>query len=329
VELRSTYVVQVLLLGILLMTACGSGNPEEPETGSTQPEHQGTWGIYSFEPATGFVELIYSSENSIHGMSLNGTGSMLAFRHDYGPDMFTDSEICIINSDGGGFKRLTDNGWMDGYPCWSPDGTELLFLSWVDYPVGTMDIYLMDPSGSAVTELYDSGFHDGDCHWLGSSIVFTRESQIWIMDDDGTDARQLTDFELAGQQGAADLPFGDYDPRIDPTGTIVSFDRMVDDANPSGNWDFYTILVDGTGETAVTNTGWQQFIAEWSHSGARLVFLVAAMGGGGIYDIYTIGPNGGGLENLTPSDWPTDFLCTHPLYSPDDSLIYFVGQWWR
>ena len=53
------------------------------------------------------------------------------------------------------------------------------------------------------------------------------------------------------------------------------------------------------------------------------------MGGGGIYDIYTIGPNGGGLENLTPSDWPTDFLCTHPLYSPDDSLIYFVGQWWR
>ena len=322
--------VALLLFSVLLLIAgCGTGNPEGPETGSTQPEHQGTWGIYSFELSTGFIELVYSSENAINGMSLNGEGTRLAFRQDFGDDVFTDSEICVMGSDGGGYRRLTDNTWLDSYPCWSPDGTRILFLSWPDHPAGTMDIFLMDSSGSGVVEVYDSGFHDGDCHWVGSRIVFTRESRIWIMDDDGTGAAAITDFELAGQWGSADLPFGDYDPRLNPSGTLVSFDRMIDDQSPSGNWDFYTVLPDGTGETAVTDTGWQQFIAEWSHAGDRLAFLVAAMGGGGIYDIYTIRPDGTGLEKLTPDSWPAEFLCTHPVYSPDDSIIYFVGQWWR
>ena len=104
----------------------------------------------------------------------------------------------LIATDGSGYRRLTDNSWLDCYPCWSPDGREILFLSWPDYPDNTMDIFLMDSSGTDVRELFDSGFHDGDCCWVGQKIVFTRESQIWIMDDDGTDAGAL----LAGLCGA-------------------------------------------------------------------------------------------------------------------------------
>ena len=188
---------------------------------------------------------------------------------------------------------------------------------------------MMDSDGSNAVELYDSGFHDGDCSWTGSRIVFTRESQVWIMDDNGGNAMQVTDYVLAGQQGNADLPFGDYDPRLDPSGTVICFDRMVDDQSPSGNYDFYTISTDGTGETAITSTGWQQFIAEWSHAGDRLLFTVAAMGGGGIYDMYTMKPEGSDLTNITPSHWPAEFLCSHGVFSHDDSRIYFVGEWWE
>jgi hypothetical protein len=134
-----------------------------------------------------------------------------------------------------GAGRLTSNRWLDAYPCWSPDDSEILFLSWPDYPNNTMGIYLMDAEGLAPSLLYDSGFHDGDCAWEGTSIVFTRESQIWIMDEDGTNARQVTDYALAGVQGAADLPFGDYDPRLRPGRGLICFDRMVDDRVPSGD----------------------------------------------------------------------------------------------
>ena len=139
----------------------------------------------------------------------------------------------------------------------------------------------------------------------------------------------MTDYELAGQQGNANLPFGDYDPRLDPTGTLICFDRMVHDQSTSGNWNFYTINTDGTGEAAITDTGWQQFMAEWSHRGDQLLFTVASMGGEGLFDMYIMNPDGSDLTNITPPDWPAELLCTHGVFNHDDSIIYFTGEWWE
>ena len=80
---------------------------------------------------------------------------------------------------------------------------------------------------------------------------------------------------------------------------------------------------------AITDTGWQQFMAEWSHAGDRLLFTVASKGGEGIYDMYTMNPNGSSLSNMTPADWPANFLCSHGIFSHDDMKIYFVGEWWE
>jgi Tol biopolymer transport system component len=321
--------ITVIAAALLLQAGCGSSDPSGPSPGPFQPEHEGQYGIYSFDQVSGEVNLIFSSDDPIRKISQDPAGDEILFRHDFGDNEFTDSEICLIYSDGSGYRRLTANSVLDAYPSWSPDASSILFLRWPDYPDNTMDIFLMDSDGQNVEELYDSGFHDGDCCWVGGKIVFTRESQIWLMNSDGTGAEQLTDFELAGQQGSADLPFGDYDPRFNPSATLVCFDRMFDDQVPSGNYDFYTILPDGTGETAITDTGYSQFLAEWSHAGDRLVFLVAAIDGAGVYDIYTMNPDGSDVTNITPPDWPANFLCTYPVYSWDDSRILFVGQWWE
>ena len=320
--------VLLLLSAALPLSGCSSEDPAGPEI-TTMPEHDKRYGIYTLDPSSGAVDLIYSSDNSIHRIHENPAGTKLVFEQRFGDDVFTDSEICLINPDGSGYQRITDNSHVDAYPTWSPDGTRILFLSWPDYPDNTLDIFVMDAGGANQTELYDSGFHDADCHWVGSRIVFTRESQIWIMNDDGTNASQVTDYALAGQQGNANLPFGDYDPRLDPTATVICFDRMIDDESTSGNYDFYTIDTDGTGETAVTNTGWQQFMAEWSHSGEELLFTVAAKGGDGLFDLYTMSPDGSNQTNITPPDWPPEFLCSHGVFNHDDSMIYFAGEWWE
>lgn len=317
----------VLCAIVFIFSGCALDNSN---TSDTVPVHDKRYGIYSMEIVTGAVELIYSADNSLHRVHENHNGTKLIFQEDFGTDMFHDSEICLINPDGSGYQRITDNTWMDTYPSWSPDGTKILFLSWPDYPTNnTLDIFVMDSNGSNPLELYDSGDHAADPHWVGTQIVFTRNNQIWIMDDNGTNARQVTDFEHAGQQGNANLPLGDYDPRLNPSGTVICFDRMVDDQSTSGNYDFYTINVNGTDETAITDTGWQQFMAEWSHAGDQLLFTVAAKGGGGLYDMYTMNPDGSDMTNITPTNWPAEFLCSHGIFSYDDSKIYFVGEWWE
>ena len=53
------------------------------------------------------------------------------------------------------------------------------------------------------------------------------------------------------------------------------------------------------------------------------------MNGDGIYDMYTMNPDGSGLKNITPVNWPAQFLCTHGIFSKDDSKIYFVGEWYE
>lgn len=319
----SLAVVITVAAATSLVFTCGGGGGD-----GSQPERAGKYGIYSLDRATGKVDLLYSTDNEIGRINENGAGTKIVFQENFGPDQFTDSEICMINSDGTGFERLTDNTSLDAYPSWSPAGTEILYLSWPDYPANTMDIYTMDADGKNPDLLYDSGFHDGDCSWVGTKIVFTREYLIWIMDDDGTDAVPLTDYSRAGEIGSADLPFGDYDPRLNPAGTLVSFERMVDDQVPSGNYDFYTVSSAGTGETAITSNGDSQFLAEWSHAGDLLVYMLAADDGQGVFDLYTMNPNGSNNQNITPGHWPQIFLCNLPIFSHDDSKIYFVGLWY-
>ena len=295
---------------------------------ATEPVHvpyQYRWGIYELDPATEQARLIYTSPRKMTTLRINAAGDTFAFSMRIDGDEDVDGEICTLGVDGGGLVRLTMNDYLDVYPAWSPDCSRIAYLSW---PGETLDIHVMDADGGNQGLLYDSGYHDADPHWAGDRIAFTRNSQIWIMGDDGTGATRLTDPPRAGEWGGAVLPFGDYDPRISPDGGRIVFERMVDDSSPHGNYDLFVVNVDGTGETRLTGTGWTQGLASWSPSGDSLVYSVAAMGAEGRYDIFTISPDGTGVRDLTSELFPSGFLAHGPVYSADGSKIYFVGEWW-
>jgi len=269
--------------------------------------------------------LIYTSPRKMTTLRLNGAGDAFVFSMRIDGEDDASEEICVVGLDGGGFTRLTKNTYMDVYPAWSPDGSKIAFLSMRGE---TLDIYAMDADGENEAILYDSGYHDADIHWVGGRIAFTRNFQIWVMEEDGTGARRVTDPPRAGEWGDAVLPFGDYDPRISPDGGTIAFERMVDDASPHGNYDLYTVGVDGYGETRLTETGWTQGLASWSHSGEKMVYIVSAVGTEGRYDIYLMNADGGGVTDLTSGIFPPGFLAQCAIFSADDSRIYFVGEWW-
>ncbi len=317
----------VLLVLLAVFPACDTFTTTTPTTAEPAPAvpHESHWGIYALDLASNQVRLVYGTDDAIGNLDLDPAGDAFAFSQRFGA-ADTDQEIVTLPVTGGNVTRLTHNDKMDVYPVWSPDGNRLLFLAMRG---ATLDIYIMDRDGSNQRLFYDSGGHDGDIDWVGHEICFTAEHRVWLMDDDGANARAVTDPPRAGEWGNANLPFGDYDPRLSPNGRKIVFERLVDDTSPHGNYDLFLVNADGTGETRLTESGYSQGLASWSHAGDRLVVEVAAIGEQGVYDLYAVNADGSGYGSITPAYFPADFLCHCPLFSPDDGTIYFIGEWWQ
>jgi Tol biopolymer transport system component len=109
-----------------------------------------------------------------------------------------DEETFTIGTDGRGLRRLTENSLWDLYPVWSPDGSRIAFLS---RRAQTLGVFVMSSAGGEPVELLDSAFHEADIDWVDGIIAFTRESQVWVMRADGSEAWPVTDPPRAGGGG--------------------------------------------------------------------------------------------------------------------------------
>ncbi len=288
--------------------------------------HQAAWGIYRLDLATQAVSLVYSTPREIFAsaLRLHAAGDRLVFSQQADGTGNEGFEIYTLGTDGVGLTRLTQNGYMDVYPAWAPDGRSIAFLS---RRARDLDIYVMEVDGSQPRLLYDSGGQDADVDWGTGGLVFTAQSAIWRLADDGQ-LRQLTHPPHAGAWGQANLPAGDYDPRLSPGGERVVFERLEDASQPHGGYNLFVVNADGTGETRLTANGWAQGLASWSHTGEQLVYVVAATGGEGRYDLYLMRADGSDNHSITPAYFPPGFLCHAPVFAPDDASLFFIGQWW-
>jgi Tol biopolymer transport system component len=321
--LASIAVVAIVAASMLLRMEA----PEKtPETQDAVP-HEGKYGIYVLDLATEKVSLLYSTDNELYtsALRLNKQAEKFVFAQKTG-ETDESTEIFTIDVGGQNLQRLTDNNYWDLYPAWSPDGMRIAFLSKRD---NDLDIYMMNTNGSDQHMFYDSGSHDADIDWAGDTIVFTSGFKIWSIKDDGTRLTQITNPTNAGQWGQANLPIGDYDPRLRSEGLKIVFERLEDPESSHGNYNIFTINSDGAQETRLTNTNYSQGLASWSRSGDRIVYVVAAINNEGKYDMYMMEADGSDNHSITPEYFPSNFLCYSPIFSKDDSEIYFIGQWYE
>ena len=328
VAIFAVVIVVVALIFVTLNT-----NNQTPVLENNELIHQYKYGIYALDLETQQTELIYSSAYKMSKIRLNNAGDKLVFAKSFAnttnesvsvSTVNPDQEICTINVDGTDYQQITnDNNW-DLIPCWTNDDSKIVYLSKRE----TLDIFIMDADGSNPVCVYDSGGHDSDMHYCNGKIVFTRDSQIWIINEDGTGLTQVTDPPRADEWGNAVLPFGDYDPFWSFDGTKIVFERMVDDETSHGIYEIYVVNADGTGETALTSTRYTQGIASWSHSDEKIVYMVSAIGNQGYYDLYMMNAEGSDQHSIIPDYYPVEFLCHHPIFSADDSKVFFIGEWY-
>jgi len=176
-------------------------------------------------------------------------GSKIAFSRTYEihqHDGKWDYEIYVMNADGTGQTRLTNNAAWDNEPTWSPDGTQIAFASGF---AARGDIYVMNADGTGQTNLTNGPTWDQSPSWSpdGSKIAFASargqpeqhlDFEIYVMNTNGTGAINLSN-----------SPGQDMAPAWSPDGSKIAFASARD-----GNYDIYVMNADGTGQTNLTSS---------------------------------------------------------------------------
>ncbi len=175
------------------------------------------------------------------------------------------------------------------------------------------EIYSMRPDGTDRTRLTDNSADDytPDISPDGTKVAFVSvrsgTNKVYVMNADGTDVKDLSG------------PFtGDSSPAWSPDGRKIAF---------SYRGDIWVMNADdGSGRKNLTNTGPVDGYSiteagpSWSPDGTKIAFYKRT-GQPGNTDLYTIGAEGSGLEQVT------DYLGKEydPDWSPSGHRITFYG----
>ncbi|MEI6179300.1 MAG: hypothetical protein WCP31_00985 [Chloroflexales bacterium] len=240
-------------------------------------------------------------------------------------------DIYIMNADGSGQTRLTDNPADDTEPAWSPivgisglptplpptpESTavqgptgRIAFTASID---GNNEIFVMNANGMASVNVTNSPADDYDPTWSpdGSQLAFTSKRDgnldIYVVNADGTNLRRLTT-DPANDTNAAWSPDG---------GRILFNSERVSGNEVFSNADIYVMNADGSGQTNLTNSTSYEWRPAWSPDGSKIAFEAARDEN---HDIYVMNADGSGQIRLT-NDPGYDEM---PAWSPDGSRIVF------
>jgi len=150
-----------------------------------------------------------------------------------------DLDIYSMNLDGSHVVRLTDAIGYDGGPFYSPDGAKIVYRS-------------RNPSDPSEIEDYQALLADG--------LIRPSKLEIFVMDSDGSNKRQITDLGVAA-----------FAPFFHPSGEKIIFSTNYGD--PSGReFDLWMVDLDGENLEQITFTEGFDGFPMWSPDGNKFVF---------------------------------------------------------
>lgn len=138
-----------------------------------------------------------TTTGAIEGHTSWSVNNLLVFNASEPNQNFWQVYTCDLA--GNNRQKLTNTRIDEWSPEWSPDASQILFLSERDSSVNS-GIYVMAADGSNVRLLYNGPTEEWGPIWSsdGSQIVFTIDqpdgtADIYIMNADGSNVRQLTE----------------------------------------------------------------------------------------------------------------------------------------
>jgi len=207
------------------------------------------------------------------------------YSHGYVWPIYSSYEVYTAKPDGSDLRRLTNSpNSYNAESTISRDGKKIVFTSTRN---GDLDIYTMNADGTDVRQLTHELGYDGGAFFSddGKKIVYRSQQpktpeeiadykdllsrnlirpgnlEIWVMDADGKNKRQVT------HNGAAN-----FAPYFFPGGKRIIFaSNVANQKDPSG-FDLYAINVDGTGLEQITYHPDFDAFPMFTSDGKRLVW---------------------------------------------------------
>ena len=141
---------------------------------------------------------------------------------------------------------------------------------------------------------------------VDAKIVFTVDDDIFVMNDDGSRRRSLTQNPTM---------FDNY-PRWSPDGTKIAFTRYMDKTDTSA--ELFLMNADGTDLQRLTHNNVSDIIPSWSPDGTQIAFTSARSGH---WEVYIIDVATRGVTQITSRG--RDGPSASPDWSPDGTQIVF------
>jgi Tol biopolymer transport system component len=241
------------------------------------------------------VTLIPASQAAFPG--LNGKIAFETYRDG-------NAEIYTMAPDGTALVNLTNAPAADRAPAWSPDGSQIVFISSSDGTETNFEIMKMNADGSGLVQLTTNSAVDADPGWFPDGrIAFDSardcNREIYVMNGDGSNQTRLT----------TDCAFHS-DATVSPDGSKIAFRR--------GN-DLWIMDANGSNQTALATAGNLDFTPSWSPDGSKIAF---ASDRDGDLEIFVMNADGSNQTQLT-TNTAADLL---PAWSPDGSKIAFTSD---
>ena len=214
-------------------------------------------------------------------------------------------EICVINADGSGWRRLTNLPSASNYASLSPDGNAVLF---VGRQTEKAEIYELSLSTGEIKQLTDFKKDVGSPEISPDNklIAFTYRpsnniARLWIMKRDGSDPKEL--YSSSSQES--------HDPTWSPDGTQILFAMGKGDNNK-----LYVIGFDEHDPQVVNDTIDTRGRSDWS----LLNLISFDMGGPLQHDVYTMNIDGSNLKKFSNGN-----NSQGASFSPDGKWITFTA----
>ncbi len=238
----------------------------------------GEWQVFIVNPDGTSARQLTELHPGIGDPAISPDGSRITF--------LQSNTLWVMRADGTEMQLIFEGAEEPGWPNWSPDNNTIVFALVVD---GRKQLHTIGADGSGFARLTDSLADDLAPAFApdGLSVAFSsNRSGAWEV--------HVLDLRTGAVVQVTSLgdPVGPNWPVFSSDGSLIAFESV----GNSGESDVYTVRLDGSGLTNLTESPAYEGAPAWSPRGDQIAF--ASDRDGGLY-IYVMNRDGTGVRRLT------------------------------